>query len=89
MRIDLLFIQLAVVFLPGLIWTQLAATYAMKERPTPADFLIRAFIFGLLRELLLRDAIIWDKNGDGIDVPLLYVARPDTDLHIEFPYQEA
>ena len=48
MRIDLLFIQLAVVFLPGLIWTQLAATYAMKERPRPAEFLVRAFIFGLL-----------------------------------------
>ena len=48
MRIDLLFIQLAVVFLPGLIWTQLAATYSMKERPKPIDFLVRAFIFGLL-----------------------------------------
>ena len=35
------------------------------------------------------EAPVWDKNGDGIDVPLLYLARPDTDLHIEFPYQEA
>ena len=51
MRIDLLFIQLAVVFLPGLIWTQLVATYAMKERPRPAEFLVRAFIFGLLTYL--------------------------------------
>ena len=203
MRIDFLFIQLAVVFLPGLIWTQLAATYSMKERPKPIDFLVRAFIFGLLtyaivflgygwfgrefsvppvgdsqrflsidfadellwssavaflfslvwiygstrrwmtrllnrvgaatthgkediwdltfnrfrpaveyahirdldrgivyagwiqvysetgklRELLLRDAIIWDKNGDDIEVPLLYLARTDTDVHIEFPYR--
>ena len=204
MRIDLLFIQLAVVFLPGLIWTQLAATYAMKERPKPTEFLVRAFSFGLLtymavyimygwfgrefsepsvgdpqqllnvdfadeilwssgaalvfsfvwiygstqrwmtrllnlvgaatthgkediwdltfsrlqaeveyvhvrdldrgityagwvraysetgklRELLLRDAIVWDKTGTVIDVPLLYLARQDSDVHIEFPYRE-
>ena len=42
---------------------------------------------GKLRELLLRDAIIWDKNGDRIDVPLLYLARTNTDIHIEFPYR--
>ena len=204
MRIDLLLIQLAVVFLPGLIWTQLAATYAMKERPKPTEFLVRAFFFGLLtymavyfmygwfgrefseppvgdpqqllnfdfadeilwssgaalvfsfvwiygstqrwmtrllnrvgaatthgkediwdltfsrlqaeveyvhvrdlergityagwvraysetgklRELLLRDAIVWDKTGAGIEVPLLYLARQDSDVHIEFPYRE-
>ena len=204
MRIDLLFIQLAVVFLPGLIWTQLAATYAMKERPRPAEFLVRAFIFGLLtymavylmyeslgldfseppvgdsqqlitvdfadellwssvaavafsfvwiygstrrwmtrllnragaatthgkedvwdltfsrlqaeveyvhvrdlergityagwvraysetgkqRELLLRDVIVWDKANNNIDVPLLYLARDGSDIHIEFPYRE-
>ena len=204
MRIDLLFIQLAVVFLPGLIWTQLTATYAMKERPRPTEFLVRAFFFGLLtymivyfvygwfgrefsepsvgepqqllnvefadeilwssgaalvfsfvwiygstqrwmtrflnwvgaatthgkediwdltfsrlqaeveyvhvrdlergityagwvraysetgrlRELLLRDAVVWDKTGAGIEVPLLYLARQDSDVHIEFPYRE-
>ena len=204
MRIDLLFIQLAVVFVPGLIWTQLAATYAMKERPRPAEFVVRAFIFGLLtymvvylmyewlgldfseppvgdsqqlltadfadellwsslvavafsfvwiygsthrwmtrllnlagaatthgkedvwdltfsrlraeveyvhvrdfergityagwvraysetgqqRELLLRDAVIWDKTNNKIEVPLLYLARDGSDLHIEFPYRE-
>ena len=203
MRIDLLFIQLAVVFLPGLIWTQLVATYAMKERPGPIEFLVRAFVFGFLtyvavyfgygwfgkefsplpvgeserflnadfadellwssaaalafsfvwmygstrrlmtrflnrvgaatthgredvwdltfnrcrpqveyvhvrdlergitycgwvraysetgklRELLLRDAIIWDKDGNDFGVPLLYLARTDTDVHIEFPYR--
>lgn len=48
MRIDLLFLQLAVVFLPGLIWTQIVATYGMKERPGTAEFLVRAFIFGFL-----------------------------------------
>ena len=59
MRIDLLFIQLAVVFLPGLIWTQLAATYAMKERPEPTAFLVRAFIFGLLTYTVVYFAYGW------------------------------
>ena len=48
MKIDILLFQLAVVFLPGLIWAQLDASYAMKEKPGPAEFLIRAFMFGLV-----------------------------------------
>ena len=48
MKIDLLLFQLAIVFLPGLIWAQLDASYAMKEKPGPAEFLIRAFMFGLV-----------------------------------------
>ena len=48
MKIDMLLFQLAIVFLPGLIWAQLDASYAMKERPSPAEFLIRAFMFGLV-----------------------------------------
>ena len=43
---------------------------------------------GKLRELLLRDAIVLDKTGAVIDVPLLYLARQDSDVHIEFPYRE-
>ena len=43
---------------------------------------------GRPRELLLRDAIVWDKTGADISVPLLYLARQDTDMHIEFPYRE-
>lgn len=48
MKIDILLFQLAIVFLPGLIWAQLDASYAMKEKPGPAEFLIRAFMFGLV-----------------------------------------
>ena len=59
MRIDLLFIQLAVVFLPRLIWTQLVATYAMKERPGPTEFLVRAFIFGFLTYVAVYFAYGW------------------------------
>lgn len=48
MRIDVFIIQIAVTLLPGLIWAQLVATYAMKERPPISEFLIRSFIFGAL-----------------------------------------
>lgn len=202
LRIDLLFIQLAVMLLPGLIWAQLVVTYATKERPRPMEFLIRAFIFGVLtylavysaytvlgkefsvpqvgesyllhvdfadeilwssvtalvfsiawiygstyrlmtrflnwsrattthgkrdiwdltfsslgkathyvhvrdfereiiyagwvqgysesgnlREILLMDAQVWDQDQNHLDVPLLYLSRPDSDLHLEFPYR--
>ena len=48
MKIDILVFQLGIIFLPGLIWAQLDARYAMKEKSGPAEFFIRAFIFGLV-----------------------------------------
>ncbi len=51
MKIDGLLFQLAIVFLPGLIWAQLDARYALKEKPGPAEFLVRAFMFGLVTYL--------------------------------------
>ena len=190
------------MLLPGLIWAQLVVTYAMKERPRPVEFLVRAFIFGVLtylavyfayealgrtfsipqvgesqllyvefvdeilwssvaalifslawiygsthrcmtrilnllrattthgkqdiwdltfssseaeveyvhvrdfekgitdagwvrtysetgrlRELLLTDVQVWDNDGASTDVPMLYLARPDVDVHVKFPYK--
>ena len=201
LRIDLLFVQLAVMLLPGLIWAEIVVTYAMKERPRAVEFLIRAFIFGVLtylavysayttlgkefsfpqvgepyllhvdfvdeilwssvaalifsiawvygstyrlmtrflnwskattthgrrdiwdltfsrsdervkyvhvrdfekgiiyagwvggysetgklRELLLVDVRVWDNSGKSTDVPMLYLSRQDSDLHVEFPH---
>ena len=51
MQIDGRLFQLAIVFLPGLIWAQLDARYALKEKPGPAEFLVRAFMFGLVPSL--------------------------------------
>lgn len=45
---NILLVQLAIVFLPGLIWAQLDVRYAQKAKPSQAEFLIRAFIFGLM-----------------------------------------
>ena len=190
------------MLLPGLIWAQLVVTYAMKERPRPVEFLVRAFIFGVLtylavyfayealgrtfsipqvgesqllyvefvdeilwssvaalifslawiyglthrcmtrilnllrattthgkqdiwdltfssseaeveyvhvrdfekgityagwvraysetgrlRELLLTDVQVWDNDSASTDVPMLYLARPDVDVHVECPYK--
>lgn len=39
--------QLALVFLPGLIWAQIDARYAAKVKQGQVEFIIRAFLFGL------------------------------------------
>ena len=80
MRIDLLFIQLAVVLLPGLIWTQLAATYAMKERPRPAEFVVRAFFFGILTYMVVYFMYGW--FGREFSKPL--VGDSQQLLHVDF-----
>ena len=45
--IDIILVQFAIVFLPGLIWAQIDARYAAKEKPGQAEFIIRAFLFGI------------------------------------------
>lgn len=47
MRVDLLILQLAVVFLPGIIWAQLDASYVAKLKRSDVEFFLRAFLFGL------------------------------------------
>ena len=50
---------------------------------------VRAFSeTGELRELLLRDAIVYDFQKREIQVPLLYLARDRHNIHIEFPYRK-
>lgn len=40
---------------------------------------------GELRELLLKDVIVYDKIGGVTAIPLIYLARNKSDIHIEFP----
>jgi hypothetical protein len=47
MRVDLLILQLAVIFLPGIVWARVDAVYAAKVRPSEVEFFLRAFLFGL------------------------------------------
>ena len=48
MKIDLLILQLAIIFLPGIIWASLDAAYAAKIKPSEAQFLLRTFLFGIV-----------------------------------------
>ena len=62
MKLDLLILQLAVLFLPGLIWARLDARYALKSRPSDTEFFLRAFQFGLVSygvTFLLYSAAGW------------------------------
>jgi hypothetical protein len=40
--------QIAVIFLPGIVWARLDARYAAKEKRSDLDFFIAAFIFGVV-----------------------------------------
>lgn len=48
MAIDLLILQLAILFLPGLIWARVDAHYVLKSKPSDTEFFLRAFQFGLV-----------------------------------------
>lgn len=42
---------------------------------------------GKLRELLLRDAEVYDFDGNKLfNMPAIYIARKPDDIHVEFPY---
>jgi hypothetical protein len=53
MEISLLALQIAIIFLPGIIWARLDATYGMKTKPSDTEFLLRAFVFGLVSYAVL------------------------------------
>ena len=62
MKIDLLLLQLAVIFLPGIIWARFDASYAAKEKPSDVEFFIRSFIFGIIVytvEFLIFSTLDW------------------------------
>lgn len=51
-EVDYFIVQLAVIFLPGLIWERIETHYALKNLPTQFDVIIRVFVFGLVSYLL-------------------------------------
>ena len=48
MEISLLALQIAIVFLPGIIWARLDSTYGLRAKSGDAEFFMRAFMFGLV-----------------------------------------
>lgn len=47
MKFDLFILQVAILFLPGLLWAGLDSRYALKTKPSEFQFILRAFQFGL------------------------------------------
>ncbi|MEI6557404.1 MAG: DUF6338 family protein [Rhodospirillaceae bacterium] len=47
MKLDLLIVQIAIIFLPGLIWARLDVRYAQRSKPTDIEFVVRTFLFGI------------------------------------------
>jgi len=61
-KADLLILQLAVIFLPGIVWARLDANYAAKVKPSEIEFALRAFLFGITIyavEFLLFSRLGW------------------------------
>ena len=48
MKVDFLIIQLAVIFLPVIMWAKIDLNYASKIKPSDKDFIIRSFVFGII-----------------------------------------
>lgn len=49
---DIFFLQLAIIFLPGPIWERIDAQFLQKRVPTQFDVLRRTFVFGLVSYLV-------------------------------------
>jgi hypothetical protein len=45
---DIFFLQLAIIFLPGIIWERIDTQYGLKRPPAQFDILRRSFVFGLI-----------------------------------------
>jgi hypothetical protein len=45
---DIFLLQIAIVFVPGLIWARLDTRYGMRTRPSQMEFLFITLIYGLV-----------------------------------------
>lgn len=53
MALNVALLAFAIVFLPGILWAQMDAKYAAKTKPSPVEFLLRCFLFGLVAYAVL------------------------------------
>lgn len=79
---DLFALQVALIFLPGIIWAKIDSTYAHKGRPTQFELILKAFIFGVTAYVvtfLIYDFYDWefslfdvarDPNAQTVNVSL-------------------
>jgi hypothetical protein len=70
--VDIFFFQLAIIFLPGLVWERIVTRYGLKRAPTQFEIVLRTFTFGLTAYALTfaifaslgRDFIIPEMRRD-------------------------
>ena len=53
LTVSTLFFELALIFIPGLVWMKIHTRYGFKGEKTPFDLILNAFIFGVLSYGLL------------------------------------
>jgi hypothetical protein len=47
MKIDVVVIQFAIIFLPGQIWASLDSRYTQRSKPSEFEYTLRALLFGM------------------------------------------
>src|ERR1700730_3671249 len=58
---DLFFLQLVVIFVPGIIWERIDSQYGRDRATQQWDILRRTFVFGLIA-YLITFALMWCAN---------------------------
>ena len=58
---DFVVAQLALIFLPGIIWANIDEKYGVGLKPSPTTFIIRAFLFGMTTYVVLY--IVYTAKG--------------------------
>lgn len=60
-------LQVALIFLPGLLWARIDANYASRRKPSQFTFVINAFFFGLFSYIFVF--IVYEFLGFSFTVP--------------------
>ncbi|WP_167650059.1 DUF6338 family protein [Paracoccus salipaludis] len=75
---DFALVQLALIFMPGLIWANIDAKYGAGLKPSETALLIRAFLFGMTTYATLFIIYLW--QGYSFAYPSLGSDREKLDL---------
>ncbi|MFN3558804.1 MAG: DUF6338 family protein [Brevundimonas sp.] len=66
MELNAFIAQIAIIFVPGLIWARLDVRYGSKTAPSEVEFFLRAFVFGLASYLAVF--LLYRFKGWGFDL---------------------
>jgi hypothetical protein len=80
MKLDLYLFQIAVLFLPGVIWARLDASWAQRAKPTDTEFLIRSFLFGVTSYVVTYLLFLALHRVAGLDTDFVFISLQDMSL---------